>query len=302
VPTTALRNLVRPRPVLAFFVLAFGLSWLAWTPYVLSRNGTGILPFAFPAVLGTPQLLGVLPGAYLGPVTAAFLVTALVEGRAGLRSWRGRLLRFRVGWRWYAGVVVVVPVAVLATTLLLPGALAAARPVGLTLLLAYVPMLLLQVVTTALAEEPGWRDFALPRLQDRFGPVPGTVVLGLLWGAWHLPLFLTQWGGTDVTWDRPVLFVAACVPLSLVMTWVFNRTGQSVPVVMLLHAGINSTYTLLWPAIFAGLEDLDRSASLVQLLASGAATVVLLVATRGRLGLSPRAVRTAPSSTVLVRE
>ncbi|WP_432562482.1 CPBP family intramembrane glutamic endopeptidase [Kineococcus sp. SYSU DK003] len=296
VPTTvpAPAKLFARRPVTAFFALAFGLSWLFWTPYVLSRNGMGVLPFEFPAVLGTSQLLGVLPGAYLGPVTAALLVTALVEGRPGLRAWRGRLLRFRVGWRWYVGVAVAVPVSVLATTLVLPGALAAARPVGLTLLLAYLPMLALQIVTTALAEEPGWRDFALPRLQRRFGPVTGTVVLGLLWGAWHLPLFLTDWGGEDVTWVQPVVFTAACVPLSLVMTWVFNRTGQSVPIVMLLHAGINSTYTLLWPAVFPGL-DLDGSAHVVQLIASGAATVVLLVATRGRLGLgSPAAQATRP--------
>ncbi|NAZ84022.1 CPBP family intramembrane metalloprotease [Kineococcus sp. R8] len=274
-------------PLTAFFVLAFGLSWLAWAPYVLSRNGTGLLEFSFPSLLGTSQLLGVLPGAYLGPVTAALVVTALTEGRPGLRAWRGRLLRFRVGWRWYLGVGVGVPVSILAATFVLPGAWAAVRPVGALLLLAYLPMLALQLVTTALAEEPGWRDFALPRLQDRLGAVPGTVVLGLLWGAWHLPLFLTEWGGRDVGWTQPLLFVAACVPLSLVMTWVFNRTGQSVPLVMLLHAGINSTYSLLWPAVFPALDH-DRDTLVVQLVATTVATAVLLVATRGRLGAPPR--------------
>ncbi|WP_328294319.1 CPBP family intramembrane metalloprotease [Kineococcus sp. NBC_00420] len=290
--TTALRvrppGVVSRHPLVAFFTLAFGLSWLAWIPYVLSGNGLGVLPFSFPALLGTSQLLGVLPGAYLGPVTAAFVVTALVEGRPGLRSWRGRLLRFGVGWRWYLGVGVVVPVSILAATFVLPQAWEAVRPVGVLLLVSYLPMLALQVVTTALAEEPGWRDFALPRLQTRFGAVPGTVLLGLLWGAWHLPLFLTEWGGwPDFSWTHPVLFTASCVPLSLVMTWVFNRSGQSVPLVMLLHAGINSTYTLLWPAIFPALDG-DQDTLVVQLFATTVATLVLIVATRGRLGAPTR--------------
>ena len=290
--TTALR--VRPpgvltrHPLVGFFTLAFGLSWLAWIPYVLSGDGLGVLSFSFPVVLGTSQLLGVLPGAYLGPVTAAFVVTALVEGRPGLRSWRRRLLRFGVGWHWYLGVGVAVPVSILAATFVLPQAWESVHPVGVLLLAGYLPMLAIQVVTTALAEEPGWRDFALPRLQTRFGAVPGTVLLGLLWGAWHLPLFLTEWGGwPEFSWANPVLFVASCVPLSLVMTWVFNRSGQSVPLVMLLHAGINSTYTLLWPAVFPALDG-DHDTLVVQLFATTVATALLVVATRGRLGAPGR--------------
>ena len=296
----ALRALLSRRPLTAFFVLAYGLSWLAWVPYLLSGNGTGVLAFSFPRVLGTSQLLGVLPGAYLGPVTAALVVTALTEGRGGLRAWRGRLLRFRVGWRWYAGVAVVVPVSILAATFALPQAWDAVRPVSAFLLLGYLPMLAVQIVTTALAEEPGWRDFALPRLQSRLGAVRGTVVLGLLWGGWHLPLFLTEWGGRTEDWTHPALFVASCVPLSLVMTWVFNRTGQSVPLVMLLHAGINSTYTLLWPALFPTL-DADRDPLLVQLLATTVATAVLIVVTRGRLGTpAPQRLAERPRATTAV--
>jgi membrane protease YdiL (CAAX protease family) len=284
-PTTSgMRAVIARHPIVAFFTLAYGLSWVAWIPYLLSNNGLGLLPFSFPTLLGTSQLLGVLPGAYLGPVTAAFIITALVEGRPGLRAWRGRLLHFKVRWTWYVGVAVIVPASILTATLVLPAARAEVAPVTVTLLLLYPAMLALQIVTTALAEEPGWRDFALPRLQTRFGAVLGTVVLGLLWGGWHLPLFFTDWGGwPNSTWFQPVLFVASCVPLSLVMTWVFNRTGQSVPVVMLLHAGINSTYTLLWPAIYPRVDG-HSDTYVVQLVATTVATAVLIVATRGRLG------------------
>lgn len=150
-------------------------------------------------------------------------------------------------------------------------------------------MLLMQFVTTAAAEEPGWRDFALPRMQDRFGPVAGTTILGFLWGCWHLPLFFTEWGGPNVTWYQPIEFIAGCIPLSLVMTWVFNRTGQSVPLIMLLHAGINSTYSLVWPEVYTNLDS-ARDPIHAQLIASLVAGAVLIIATRGRLGLqAPKA-------------
>lgn len=217
-------------------------------------------------------------------MTAAFLVTAAAEGRAGLRHWSARLVRWRVGWRWYAAVLLGVPAAILAATFALPGSWGHARMVPAVIALAYLPTLLLQFVTTAVAEEPGWRDFALPRLQRRFGAVPGTCVLGVLWGGWHLPLFLTEWGGwPHVTWIQPVEFVACCVPLSLVMTWVFNRSGESLPLVMVLHASINTVYSLAWWRIFPALNP-TRDTLHATLIASVTAAAVLIVATRGHLG------------------
>ena len=281
-------TLLRRFPLAGFFVLAFGLSWIAWTPYILSGAGLGVIGFRFPSLLGTEQLLGVLPGAFLGPLTAAFVVTAVVDGRAGLRHWGRRLVRFRVSWRWYLGVLLGVPAILIGATLLLPASWGHVADPGVTLLALYLPMLVLQFFTTATAEEPGWRDFALPRLQDRFGAVLGTVVLGTLWGCWHLPLFLSDWGGwPDVAAFAPVEFVAGCIPLSLVMTWVFNRTGQSLPLVMILHAGINTTYSSVWSEIFPTL-DVVRDPLHVQLIATTVFALVLLVVTRGRLGLDTR--------------
>jgi membrane protease YdiL (CAAX protease family) len=284
---TGVRGLARRHPLTIFFVLAYGLSWLAWTPYVLSSSGLGVIPLRIPEVLGSSQIIGMLPGAYLGPITAAFLVTAAAEGRGGLRHWAHRLVRWRVGWRWYLLVLTGVPASVLLATCALPGAWGHARMISAVVLAAYLPTLVLQFVTTAVAEEPGWRDFALPRLQRRFGAVAGTTVLGTLWGCWHLPLFFTEWGGwPHLSWVQPAEFVAGCVPLSLVMTWVFNRTGESLPLVMLLHASINTTYSLVWPQIFPTLNPY-RDTLHAQFIASAAVAAVLIVATRGRLGRRP---------------
>jgi membrane protease YdiL (CAAX protease family) len=286
IDTTGFRGYIRRHALLAFFVLANGLSWLAWLPYILSKNGLGLIGLRFPEILGTDQVLGVLPGAYLGPVTAAFIVTATANGRAGLRHWADRLVRWRVNWRWYVGILATVPAVVLLVTCVLPGAVQGAHLPGVAVLIGYLPVLVVQFITTAVAEEPGWRDFALPRLQRRHGATLGTVALGLLWGMWHLPLYLTHWGGwPDVAWWQPVEFVAACVPLSLTMTWVFNRTNESLPMVMILHASINTVFSLVWPQMFPQLTS--RDGGHVVLIASTASALVLLAVTRGKLGLRP---------------
>jgi membrane protease YdiL (CAAX protease family) len=273
VPPTGIRAFVRGHALITFFVLANGLSWLAWLPYILSQNGLGVIGLRVPVVLGSDQILGVLPGAYLGPVTAAFIVTATADGRAGLRHWAGRLFRWRVNWRWYAGILTAVPAITLLSTLALPGAVDDMRTPSAAILVAYVPILVLQFFTTAVAEEPGWRDFALPRLQRRHGATTGTVVLGLFWGIWHLPLYLTHWGGwPDVTWWQPIEFVVACVPVSLAMTWVFNRTHESLPMVMILHE------------MFPNLTN--RDGTHVVLIASTVTALILLAVTRGKLGLA----------------
>ncbi|GFH77440.1 CAAX amino protease [Streptomyces gougerotii] len=279
-----LREMARARPLTYFFLLANGLSWVAWLPYILSQNGLGVWDHRFPAILGTTQVLGVLPGAYLGPIGAAFVMTALVDGRTGLRAWTRRLWRWRVGGRWYAITLLSVPAGMLLTGLAFSGGQVAAPSAAA--LTAFVPMLLFQMITTGLAEEPGWRDFALPRLQSRFSPLRAAFVLGPLWGVWHLPLFLTEWGGyPEASWTRPLAFLTFCVAFNIVMSWVFNRTGQSLPLSMLMHVGVNTFASVMWSEMFPGL---DGELALVAMgTGASVAAAVIVVATRGRLGHDP---------------
>ncbi|OZM70376.1 CPBP family intramembrane metalloprotease domain-containing protein [Amycolatopsis antarctica] len=275
---------VRRHPLLSFFLLANLLSWLAWTPYVLSENGLGWWAYRFPEVFGSSQFTGVLPGAYLGPIGAAVLVTAVADGRAGLRRWVGRMWRWRVRWHWYAVTLLGVPAAMLITGWAFSGGQIAAP--SMMAVVAYVPALLLQMITTGLAEEPGWRDFALPRMQRKFGPLAGTMILGPLWAVWHLPLFLTDWGGwPDADWTRPVAFTVFCVAFNVVMTWVFNRTGESLPLAMLLHASVNNFASVMWAETFPSIDG-DLA---IHAMAAGSvvAAVLVLLGTRGRLGYRP---------------
>ncbi|MFG1948087.1 type II CAAX prenyl endopeptidase Rce1 family protein [Nonomuraea sp. NPDC048826] len=282
---SGIRGLISRRPLLSFFVLANLMSWIAWLPYILSATGLGVLDFAYPSLLGGTQLLGVLPGAYLGPILSAFIVTAVTEGRDGIRRWVRRMTNWRVNWGWYALAGLGVPAAIIAAGLALSDG--DVRMPSAALLVGYLPALVIQMVTTGLAEEPGWRDFALPRMQRKYGPLGGTLVLGPLWALWHLPLYLSEWGGwPDVTWTRIGEFVVFCCAFSVVVTWVFNRTNQSLPLIMLLHVSVNNFMSVLYEDMFPSIASIEH-ASRVTLLAGATAALVVLVATRGRLGYRP---------------
>jgi membrane protease YdiL (CAAX protease family) len=275
------RGVIRRHPLVSFFVLANALSWIAWTPYVLSNNGLGVWDFSFPPVLGTSQISGMLAGAYLGPITSALLVTAIAGGAAGLRQWAARLWRWRVRWHWYAIALVGVPLALVLTGAVVSGGEVHAP--SLTAITLYLPLLLLQMMTTGLAEEPGWRDFALPRLQARFGPMRSAFILGPLWALWHFPLFLTEWGGyPDADWTRPVFFTIFCIGFNVVMAWVFNSTGQSLPLAMLAHVSVNNFVSVIWGEMFPTVSESAVSGALA--VSAVIAAVVVIVLTRGRLG------------------
>ncbi len=238
---TSLAALVRRHGLASYVILTYAISWLAWFPYLLSLDGTGVLPFHFPSFLGGGELVGLLPGAYLGPLSSAFVVTAVMEGKAGLRTWRSRLFRWRIAWRWYAFALIGMPALLFLGTLPLPGALHGIQLPCAGLLLTYTLMLAVQMLTTGMAEEPGWRDFALPRLQRRHGPLRGTLILAPIWVGWHIPLFFTGWadcvgGGSPRTF---AMFAVVGIFLSII-TWVFNHTRESLPLAILIHSSNNN--------------------------------------------------------------
>ena len=284
------RAFVRRHGLISFYALAYAMSWLAWLPYILSQNGLGVLGFSFPEVLGTSQFAGMLFGAYLGPLGAAFIVTAISEGRPGLRRWVGRLFRWGVNWRWYALALLAAPVLIVVGTLAVsPGSATGLSFPPLTALLAYVPFLLLQMVTTGLAEEPGWRDFALVRHQRLHGPLLGTLILGVLWAGWHLPLFLTDWGEGvgGATLGNVLMFSAFAIVFSFFITWIFNKTRQSLPVVMIAHCSVNNFISVMWLAVFTNLSPSVSTLLLPSVIGFALVALVLIIVTRGKLGYRP---------------
>ncbi len=140
-----------------------------------------------------------------------------------------------------------------------------------------------------LGEEPGWRGFALPRLQTRYGALKGTLFLGVVWTFWHLPDFLTsaQGGGPGTGWSdfftNLPIFLVMVLAISIVMTWVYNNTRGSLFIAILLHAAINTTSII--PPLFAPKNmSVMTLGNLAMLFGIVLPAVVILIATRGKLG------------------
>ena len=207
---------------MSFFVIAFAGAWVVEAPVVLSRTGTGLLPYTLPPLV---VLLAIAGATFTGPTLAAFVMVRVTEGKAGPKRLLRRYVQWRVKLRWYLFVLLVIPAAEVFGAIVVPGALASYQPVTLGLVAGYpLAFVTTLVLGGPLGEEPGWRGFALPRLQVACGPLGGGVVLGVMWALWHLPLFWTGvW--TPLSTANVVMFIAMITLLTVVMTWVFNNVG-----------------------------------------------------------------------------
>ncbi len=164
-------------------------------------------------------------------------------------------------------------------------------------LLAYIQTFVLVLILGGpLLEEPGWRGFALPRMQRLMGPLAASVVLGVLWGLWHLPQFLVpSWAASSGGGGLRgiVLFTLTAIMFTVVMTWVFNNTRTSLLLAILLHASID-TFSGTLAGIF---PPAALASALPFLLGFGVLAVVLVLATRGRLAYaSPGRIATRQQS------
>ena len=217
---------IRSRPVVAFFVLAFGITWAVWVPRAAGY------PVGIVGQLWTWT-----------PAVAALLAATITGGRGALRDLGSRLVRWRVGWEWYLVVVLgpaVFTAAVAVVYVLLGGSWAAAAPPALSgeASLVVLPLFLVALfVTDGLGEELAWRGFALPRLLTSHNALVASLILGVLWAAWHLPLVWTE--GAPLYQQPLWLLLLDMTAKSVIFTWIFLHTRGSVLVAALLHATTN---------------------------------------------------------------
>lgn len=268
--STAIRVRPSARSVSVFVVLALGATW-AYDLVVGWRLGGWDLP-----------LVGAVRD--LGPVLAAVLVLGVTGGRGALADLARSVVAWRFPLRWYVVALVVVPACYLVPVLTAPGALAAVSAPAPGLLLLYpVLVVVAAVVGGPLLEEPGWRGFLLPALlARRWHPVAAGVAVGLVWAAWHATQYLDDGfaesnGGRGVT--AVSCFVAAAVAVSVLMTWVAAGTRGSVLAAVLLHNAVNVTQAIA-SDVLPGFDP----APWREAVGFVAAALVVVVATRGRLG------------------
>jgi membrane protease YdiL (CAAX protease family) len=224
-----------------YFVIAFAFTGFFW----------GL------AALGARDVIPALPGLIVigtfGPLVAAVIVTAQESGRVGVRSLLGRILQWRVAPIWYA-VALLGPLVITLAAMVLEVVFLGGQPPSLGVLIGELPSTLLTLVVNAvyllifvtLGEEVGWRGYALPALQARYSALLASLILGVLWALWHLPVFFNP----DTSYrDLPfLLFLAFIVVFTVLMTWLFNSTGGSVLMAMFFHAILN-TAPELWKVL-----------------------------------------------------
>jgi len=270
-------GLIARYPLASFFILAFALSWIAWSPWWLGQDGLGLLP-----IPGSIQVVALVnPLGIFGPAAAAFIVVRATEGRAGVRRFWANVTSLRLGLRWWGAALLGVPAILLVGAILLPGTLGSFTTDGLAAVLMIYPVQLLGIVFLGGGlEEIGWRGFAQPKLQEKSSPLGAALLIGIVWAAWHGPLFLTQ------TWDTPrstiaqvLLYVVVVIGLSVIMAWVRNGSGSTLAAV-LAHASVNGSLGVLVIAFPGSLIETTNWWGLGIILA---AAVVVLV-TKGRLG------------------
>jgi membrane protease YdiL (CAAX protease family) len=231
-----IRAFIQTYRVPSYYILVFVISFGGCLVVIGPSGILGTTP------ISAAQLPFVYLAALAGPGLAGILLPGLVQGKVGLRDLRSRLFRWRVGVRWYAVVLLTAPL--LMTTILF--ALSLTSPVYLPAIVVTddKSRLLLIVIGTGLAvpflEELGWTGFAVPELRKRYGVLITGLIAGLLWGAWHFPLFSGAASSAEAI--PPVLYLAVLLfswlpPYRVLMVWVYDRT-ESLLMAMLMHVPI----------------------------------------------------------------
>lgn len=228
-----------------FFALTYGLSWLFWIPAALSGRDVTTTNWLIPYMLGG-----------FGPSVAGIIMVYRSRGRKERRDFWRRVVDFkRISARWYLFTLLIFP-ALFTLSFTLDRLCGNPLPEFKTMTqiaanpLALVGMVVIGIIAGPLSEELGWRGFALDRLQARWSPLLSSLILAPFWWAWHLPLFFMrgttqyEWGvGTLAFW----LFLAGTVPLSILLTWAYNRNDGSILAAVLVHFMYNFTLGLVSP-------------------------------------------------------
>ncbi len=249
---------IKRYPVLTYYALVFIISWGG---ILLVIGGPGAIPATDEQVEKLAPLA--MLALFAGPSVAGILMTGLVDGRAGLRDLLSRMLRWRVGVRWYAVAILTAPLVYTAVLMalslvspaFLPGILTTGNKAALLLFgIAY------GLIGGGFLEELGWTGFAVPKLRLRYGVLTTGLIVGILWGAWHLLVIFWLSGGAFG--KIPMfpfmvvrgfdLLVGSLVAYRVLMVWVYDRAHESLLVAMLMHASLSASMLILAPVALSG--------------------------------------------------
>ena len=245
-PTTA-ASLVR------FFSITFAVTWTCFI-------AAALLSTSAPALTGLRWPLLIL-GAF-APSAVAVWLTARHEGRAATRALLSRVVAWRVGFRWYAfalGYMAAIKLAVALVYRVITGAWPQFGHQAWYVVIA--AMVVATIFGGPLGEEIGWRGYALPRLASRFGLARASVLLGLIWACWHLPVFFMP--GLDQYGQSFPVYLLQVTALSVAIAWLYGNTNGSLLLAILMHSAVNQSKDIVPSIVTAATNPLALSTSMV---------------------------------------
>jgi membrane protease YdiL (CAAX protease family) len=262
------------RQIAIYYAIACGVSWTIWAPLVLGRDGLDLLHIAPPPPV-------IISTGTLGPLLACYLTH-----RLGTGNWRAVQFlprhRFRGLWLLLAPMLILVCFFVVFPALISKGPPSAWRWHLSVLGGILVPMFNYNLLGGPLFEEFGWRGFLQSRLQDVLPPWIAAICVGVMWAAWHLPLFLVQgWSSAS-----PVAYPVILIGLSMVMAFGFNASEEAIGAAILMHSAFNSSPRFVGAYLNGG--SMREHPTAVWLIAASflLAGIMLVIITRGRLAAS----------------
>jgi uncharacterized protein len=258
------------RSVFLYYGIAIGWAWLVWAPLALGADGLKILSIS-------PSLPVLTCIATLGPSLGCFITHRIETG-----NWKAiRLLPPTRGrWTW----MLLGPLLVLLCTFVVfPAFISTGNPAQWrwhpsVLAGLWFPMFNYNLLGGPLFEEPGWRGFLQPRLEEVMRPWIAAICVGVMWAAWHIPLFFVTW-----TSASPLVFLLIEVGVAILIAFAFNSSGKAVLVATLMHAAFNASSQFLGPFLGSTPTRSRPSAEMLLAVAYLVVAAVVVLVTRGRL-------------------
>ncbi len=243
------------RSALKFFSLTYFVSWSCWIPAVQISESAPAHPSAIRGVL-------VLIGTF-APAVAALVLTASSSSRVGVAAMLSQLFRTSVGLRWYVFAILYMPAVKAAVALSYRVSTGTWPRFGHEGPVLIAIAILLSTPVQA-GEEIGWRGYALPKIAARYGLGPASILVGIGWGIWHLPLFLLP--GADKYGQSFPVYVVGVVAFSVALAWLYGHTKGSLLLTMLMHSAFNQTIGIVSDTLRPGEVPFALGASLSFLL------------------------------------
>lgn len=270
----AQKNFIIRKPLGAYFVFSYVFFWLFLALFVVVLNTFHLKPDTLPSWL--IPLVTIL-GSWM-PTLAAVLVTGILEGHMGIGRLFRKFVHFKIPARWYLASLIPFGLA-FATVWIYQITIGGLFPESHPSLIFLIGLIVVNLLAGPIGEEVGWRGFALPRLLKKYTPLKTGIILGVIWDFWHLPLWITS-GYTSVNLLLYCLYFSiGIISLSVLMTWIFCRTSNSLIPMVIAHFSFNIGLNLFGPQ---GL-GLVPTLPLLGLMAALCIITVLIVWATGEL-------------------